>query len=689
MLENAIVWDTESFPNFWSMNVQALNSDAEATFVISPWRDDRQQLLQYLQYLQQNQIPMIGFNSVGYDYPMLHWFIKNPNETAEGMNYQNDLIINGTDRFKQTIWADQRFIPQIDLYKLHHLDNKNKRTSLKALQFVMRARSVLESKVEFGRIITHDEAFGDVIPYNSHDTFETKRLAQYSMDAMNFRVGLIPQFGVDVLNWNDTKIGEEMLIQRMGEDVCYVRTPIIGRDGQPWVDRDTGLPKTRRTKRQTIRSSIPLAEIIFPYIQFQHPEFRRVLDYMRQQVLRPDEFADDNKIKTKGVFTNLCANIDGFEFHYGLGGIHGSVSAQKIVAGNGWRIRDIDVASLYPSIAIVNNLAPEHLGSAFTSAYARLPAERKEWQKKKGKKCAEANSMKLAGNGAYGKSNDQYSVLFDPKYTMTVTVNGQLLLSMLSEWLLTVPTLKLIQVNTDGITYLIHDDHEPQAAAICRQWEQFTCLVLEDVEYSRMWIRDVGSYVAEAADGTLKQKGAYWHPDPARFVESIAEQQPPAWHKDHSCPIVQRAAVVAMTQGVDPAHYILGHTDPFDFMLRAKVSRADKLMLGDVEQQKLTRYYIARNGSPLVKIMPPKGIEGEYKRKNGLDETFYRAVAATLQPGQWDERIHTANKSRHEMRATAFEAGYLVAECNNVESFRFDNLNYQYYIDQARKLIIE
>ena len=89
------------------------------------------------------------------------------------------------------------------------------------------------------------------------------------------------------------------------------------------------------------------------------------------------------------------------------------------------------------------------------------------------------------------------SVLLDARYTMQVTVNGQLLLSMLIEWLLPVKTLRIIMVNTDGITYYIHRDYLEQAKQIEKQWEAFTCLTLESAHYSRMWIRDVNSYIAE------------------------------------------------------------------------------------------------------------------------------------------------------------------------------------------------
>lgn len=45
----------------------------------------------------------------------------------------------------------------------------------------------------------------------------------------------------------------------------------------------------------------------------------------------------------------------------------------------------------------------------------------------------------------------------------------------------------------------------------------------------------------------------------------------------------------------------------------------------------------------------PTGTIGDYKRKNGLTDQEYLSVLNTIPKGQWDERIHTKNKSRYEM----------------------------------------
>lgn len=679
-LDNASAYDIEVFPEVFTLHMSMLHNSTSATWEISPFRDDRRDLMTFFNWLRSMRAVMIGFNNIHYDYPIIDFFYRNPNATPAQLYAKSMSIIEGNDRFGHVVWADDRFAPQCDLFKIHHFDNKAKSTGLKALQINMRSPSVVDMPVANGSILSQDQVNNLLIPYGCHDVDETKKFAWYSMEAISFRVSLVPQFGVDVLNWPDTKIGEQMMIDRLGKELCY--------------DYSTG----RRKTRQTTRNRIAFNDIIFPYVRFDNPEFQRVLVYLRGQVLTADELASlgsdtPPRVVTKGVFTDLKAHVGGIDFCFGTGGIHASVSEQRIVATDDWLIRDIDVASLYPSIAIVNRLSPAHLGARFTEVYSQLPQERKKWQQEKGKKCVEANALKLAANGVYGKSNSPYSVFYDPQYTMTITVNGQLLLCMLAEKLVTVPTLKLIQVNTDGITYYIHRDHEPTAAAICKEWEKLTALTLEDANYSRMFIRDVNSYIAESKDGSLKLKGAYWSPDPLDYVGSISSAQPPAWHKDLGNVVSVRAAVAAMTHGVDPATFIRLSTNPYDFMCRIKVGRNDVLRHGGQPVQRNTRYYVATTGAELVKHAPPTGVPGAYKKKNRVSQALYDRVMQET-GGRWDSRVNTgkANKpetqGRYTERTTNIQAGHKVVVCNDVADFDFSTVNYDWYINEARKLII-
>lgn len=667
-LADAVVYDIETLPNVFTLTAEPLYGDWRITWEISEFRDDRGALISWFEELRHRQTPMIGFNNLAFDYVVIHFIYFNPQATVRQI-YEKAMEVINDDRFASTIWASDRFAPQIDLFKIHHFDNKAKTISLKALQINMRSPTVVDSPVEFGTNLTFEQIQRDLIPYNCHDVQETKRFAFYTMKAIEFRIGLIDQFDIEVLNYNDVKIGVKMLEKRIGEAICY--------------DRSTG----RKLPRQTPRYRIALGEIIFGYIAFTNPEFARVHQFMLAQILTPDDLEDpDAPIRTKGAFTGLNADVGGLTFDFGTGGVHASVKGQRFTATEEWLIRDIDVEGLYPNIAIVNQLAPEHLGDAFIAEYSKIPIERKTHKKGTYQNAA----LKLAANGAWGQSNNKYSVFFDPKYAMTIPINGQLLICMLAEWLVGIPTLQLIQANTDGITYRIHRDYEPLAVSLCRKWEAFTCLKLEDVDYSRMWIRDVNNYVAEDTKGKLKQKGAYWFPDPMNYADSISQASPPCWYKDLGAIVTTRAAVAAMVQGIDPETFIRAHSDPFDFMCRAKVDRSSHLMLGAQRIQRVSRYYVARNGAPLIKVSPPvKGAQvGDFKRRSGLTDMEYNRIAATVPPGQWDERIHTKNKSRHEIREMSLQAGWNVAECNDASKFRFDNVNYDFYVTEARKLII-
>ncbi len=671
-LDNAICYDIEIFPNVFTFSMEYLNNDTCGTWEISPFRDDRENLIQWLNYFAKEQTFMIGFNNVNFDYPIIHQLFNDPDSTVEQLYTKAMSIIESDNKFDHIIWADQRFAPQIDLFKLYHMDNHAKSTSLKALQINMRSQSVVDMPVEVGTILTEDQIDRLLIPYNKHDVMETKKFTGLSMDALKFRISLIPQFGIDVLNWPDTKIGSKVMESRLGAGLCY--------------DMSSG----RKQMRQTPRKKIAIRDIIFPCINFETPEFQRVHDYLAEQMLDSDELTalgQPARLKTKGVFSDLKANVAGMDFHFGTGGIHGSVESQKIVADENWLIRDIDVASLYPSLAIVNKLYPEHLSEKFVEVYSELPKERKKWQKEKGKKCVEANTLKLAANGVYGNSNNIYSPFYDPKFTLTITINGQLLLCMLAEQLLKIQTLSIVQLNTDGITYFIHRDDEPRAAAICREWEKLTSLVLEDANYKRLWIKDVNNYVAESIDGSLKCKGVYWSPDPRNYNESITSTQPPSWHKDLGNLISINAAVASMIHNIPPEVFINLCANPFDFMCRAKVGRSDQLFHGEKQIQRTSRYYVSQAGEKLMKVSPAAGVMGAYKRANGISEADYnRAMAEN--GGEWNVAVCTKNKSKYETRETSMCSGYKTSICNDVKDFSFANLNTEWYISEAKKLII-
>ena len=295
-----------------------------------------------------------------------------------------------------------------------------------------------------------------------------------------------------------------------------------------------------------------------PKVWFDQPAFKAVLDRLRSSVI----------VETKGVFEDMRANVGGIEFVFGVGGIHGSLSATSVYPDDDHDLVDVDVASYYPNLAIANRYFPEHLSDVFCDIYSEVY----QMRQKHGKKTAENAMLKLALNGVYGDSGNQYSPFYDTKYMMSITINGQLFLCMLAEWVMNTGA-RMVQVNTDGITCLVPKTRRADFDAMCAHWENHTGLDLEHVNYKAMHIRDVNNYMAEKTDGSVKRIGAYSYVTP--LEDPYTRER--GWHKDHSAFVVQKAAEMRLVHGQDIADFIQKHRDPFDFMLSVKVPRSSHL----------------------------------------------------------------------------------------------------------------
>lgn len=664
----AIVWDIETFPNCFQFGWEDLDSDARGLFELSDRRNDHAELFAFLTACYNRRIVFIGFNSLFFDYPVLHSLMLQPDAaTAEAAYAKAQQIIasqNG-NKWSNMVWPDQRFFQQIDLFATNHFDNVAKMTSLKALQFAMRAESIEELPFEVGTVLTPEQMDKNGA-YCLHDVSETKRFAHLCKAELDFRWALVPDYGTEVLNWSDGKIGRQQIIRTLGDEACYIK--------------ERG---KRRQPRGTPRTSIVVSEILFPYIQFQRPECCNVLQAFREKKIdaaRP------------GAISNISCELDGFAFYFGVGGVHGSLDKRIVRSDADHLIIDVDVASLYPSIEIENGMYPEHLGPGFVDVLRGIRDQRFA-AKAAGDKVA-VQILKYALNVPYGDSNNAYSPLYDPKYTMQTTINGQLLLLMLAERLTLAAPIELIQINTDGLTFRVHKDHQAAVAGVCAEWQRLTKLVLEYKLYDMIAVRDVNNYIAVDTKGEIKRKGAYDYPPERKDYAGW-------WFRDYSGLVIPRAAEAALVRGEDVAAFIHAHTDPFDFMLRAKTPRSSQLVFDPdfiaENLPRVTRYFAARAdlGSKIVKQSPPVegATPGHFKRKNaisdgdwfkGLRETPTETVDGLTRPA-WNEAIHTKNKSTYDERTMSVHPCAL--PCLDMRGFKWEHLDREWYVTEARKLV--
>lgn len=610
-----VIFDIETYKNVFTLTACTPDGVLWWYYEISDWRNDRADLFAWLVSLGRDG-EMVGFNNVAFDYPVLHAFIQSGGKaTAYDLYLKAQSLIQtqDEDRFANIVYPSDRYVKQLDLRLTWHFDNKARMTSLKALEFNMRLDSVEDLPFPVGTLLTQEQA-KVLRAYNRHDVEATRLFYHESKELIQLREELSAEYGKDFLNHNDTKIGAEifqMALEKAGVQ-CYE----YGKSG--------------RKPRQTQRQIIHLRECIPAFIEFKNPEFDRIKNW----------FAAQSITQTKGEIKDVIAHVNGLDYVFGTGGMHASVENTIYTADDEWMIWDIDVAGLYPSIAISRGYYPEHLGEGFINIYKeKIVDERKKYPKGTPKNAA----FKLAGNGAYGKSNDKYSIFYDPLFTMKITISGQMMIVMLAEWLLTVEGLEVIQCNTDGITMYMRRADKVKVDAICQQWEGLTGLVLEYVEYKKMVIADVNSYLAQKTDGSTKLKGRYDH---VKVTGGLRD-----WHKDMSCLVVPKVAEKVLLEGAPIAETVRNWSDLFDFFCRVKVPRNSRLEGDGKPLPNMLRYYVSEGGVSLTKIMPPLAKKPDVWRRIGV------------------------------------ESGWTVCPCNHVRDAVLP-VNYTYYINEVEKLTL-
>lgn len=240
-------------------------------------------------------------------------------------------------------------------------------------------------------------------------------------------------------------------------------------------------------------------------------------------------------------------------------------------------LRNYDVASYYPSMMIKNGYTSRNIPSpaVFEKVYNDRIAAKKSGDKKT------ADSLKLILNTTYGASLAETNPLYDPLMGRSVCISGQLYLLELAQRLYTeVADLKIVQLNTDGLTLEFDDTQYSQVMAILDEWQERTGFVLEEDKIRKLIQKDVNNYFLMFESGKVKTKGAY-------FSMGIAPAG--AFSINNNFVIVKQAVVDYFVNGTPVEQTINGCEDIFQFQIIAKAGGGYKsvyLVPSDFESYK-------------------------------------------------------------------------------------------------------
>ena len=565
--------DYETLSNCFIAVFEDIKSEEREIFIIHESKNDLVPFLTFLMRNIKHNEWHVSFNGLGFDSQITEYFLTNGHDLLEMSGDEIARFIYSKAQYVIQKQRDGEFldfsprdlqIRQIDVFKLNHWDNPAKRSSLKWIQYTMDWINIIDMPIAHTSEILESQ-IPEIINYCINDVRSTKQIMHLSKEHINLRRALTEEYNIDLFSASEPRISKELFLH--------------------FLSKQTGIKKYELRQMRTHRPQIVVNDIILPYVEFKTATFQNLLKKFKEVVIYPGE--------TKGGF-KYSAQYKGVKSDYGLGGIHGARTSRVYESTEDMIIMTSDVTSFYPNLAIRNGWAPGHLPKeAFCQLYEWFFEERKKIPKKDPKNYV----YKIILNSTYGLSNDENSFLYDPEFTMRITINGQLSLTMLYEMICEeIPGAIPLMQNTDGLETMIPREYVEQYMEICARWEKTTNLQLEHDKYSKVVLGDVNNYIAVTEDGKSKCKGRFEYKDLAL-------------HKNKSFLIIPKALHAYFVEGIKPEDYLAQNQNIFDYCGGVKIKGDWKfvehaIIDGEFQKQKLQhtiRYFISKSGCKVIK----------------------------------------------------------------------------------------
>lgn len=626
-----LVFDIETMTEMFLVGVYNPETDQYFEFEVSAYAYQLDSFIRFTEVY--HDYHWVGYNNLRFDSQVVEWVIKNYETWHEltalevcakiALKAQDVIDDANYDVFPE-YREEQLSLSQVDLFKIHHYDNKNRMVSLKRLEFEMDLDNIEEMPIHHAKINLTEEECRLTRVYCRHDVLATYEFYKITIgdcthplykgnNQIELRQDIEAEFGIPCLNYSDSKIGDEMI--------------------KKYYCQEKNIKYNELPKKGTFRSDIKVKNCIAKYVTFITPELKAFLNRVKQMSL--------------GLTDDFNEKIHFYDNVYSFmkGGLHTENSPKIFEADDEYEIIDWDVSSYYPAIIINNGRYPAHLGKEFLRGYKQMFEKRLELKPlaKTDKKIAGiVGALKLAVNSVYGKSSDMQNWIYDRQLTMFTTITGELSLMMLIEQY-ELRGIHVISANTDGVTVRIKKTDLEVMNAINNWWMELTTYELERTDYSKIIFSTVNDYLAVMTNGKIKKKGD--------FLTDFE------LHKNKSARVVPIALEQWFINGTPVEETIKNHKNVYDFAIRQKASRNFHYEGHSKERgvniyNKLIRYYVSKTGEKILKI------------KNPECQTNAAAVSQ-VEAGEW-----------------------MCTVCNHLpKDHPLDNINYSYYIDKAERII--
>ena len=400
-----------------------------------------------------------GFNSKNYDQYIIKAICAG--FSPEEVKQVNDWIIGGGQGWQCPLLQGVFFrFNNIDI-----MDDVQRGLSLKAIEGHL-GMSVEETEVDFNldRPLTEEE-IALTIKYCKHDVDATEKLCEIRKDYLRTKLNLGKRANIDP-------------VRALSSTNAKLTAMMLGAVKQEWHDG---------------------REYVYPPNLDLSVLPKEILDFF--DTIHDMSIPDDVLFKT-----SLNIDIGDMPCKYAWGGVHGSLTCYYEEATEDRVIQNRDVSSLYPSLIEGYNYLSRNVPDPQLFYDIRKDRIRAKHEGDK----QTATDLKLPLNTVSGAQENEYNDLYDPLPTRSLRISGQLFLTMLTMRLLNAcNTIKLLNLNTDGLMYSIDKSEVHIVDEIASAWEKQTGFELETDDISKVWLKDVNNLLFIDTKGKVKTVGGY------------------------------------------------------------------------------------------------------------------------------------------------------------------------------------
>jgi len=624
--KTCIAYDIEVFPNFFMcMVIGPKNIPIVYTL---------ENLDQMISDLSNKNLIMVGFNNLGYDdYIMKYIFMAKT--TGLSTNLQSAFQSNKEDFHAQMFSLSGSIINSPNKKPQWYWDLWNYSTPW---GFSMDAFCIPEKKMGLKERATQKHAISiQDLPY----PFDSKLTEPQKKEVISYCEKDVRN---TIVEWNDAQPYVEMRQTLSG---MYPNSNILSKPN-PGVCEEimtveycqrSGLTKKyiksqikKPGKRINIKNCIP------QWVEFESPILNSYKNRLISLSGRFSSKADLEVLSETLELKDVTINV-------GAGGLHSVDKPRIIEPTEDQLLFDLDIQSYYIAIIRTFRLFPEHLSTIILDILENVADLRIKHKKEGDKKISDA--LKVITLSYFGKTGNEYSILFDELVQLQITIGGQLSFLMFIEQLLKFK-IEVISANTDGVLILVDKKKRFIIEKIAKKWQAKTGLLLERTDYKKYIARDVNNYIAVKIDDQTKEKGIFRIENKKKGIKKLKNK----------AEILQDALRAYFIDGISPADYIMECDDLRKFIFYFHVSHSggwsmhhrritSENQIKKVSIQDTSRWYISRGIKETNKGSRPLLDVGDIMKRGKMTQKEQKQYCKTHQttehPDNWMKEIHVEN----------------------------------------------